>query len=390
MALSASEIGRRLRQVREETGIPLAELATALGVDEATAAALEAGSLDPLPGDYVLIAARLLNTDFRYFISEALDDVEDRTRRLFRALSNLSPADLLAIRRFLALCLREQELEAVLDMVPRALPPTYFRNDRRSLHKDQGLMGARAERLRLLPVIHLPIPNIFEVLRSQGIRVFRHRLRDTQLSGLTVLHPKAGVCVLINYDDDLYRQFFSAAHEYGHVLFDRTTIEQQGHIVSHRKYGQSELQEFRCNSFAAEFLLPSIALQQYERPHDIQGVAELLRRIAIDYRVNTETVAITMRDEHWISQRTLESFQRTRPVTIPRSEKSDPDLPPTLTAAQVERRRMAVESGLTTHYLELLRQAFSQGQITAGRFAEMLDMDPTQARQFAFDVGLAV
>jgi Zn-dependent peptidase ImmA (M78 family)/transcriptional regulator with XRE-family HTH domain len=387
MALTPVEIGRRIRRVRTETGISAVDFAAALGVAEMTVSALEEGRLEPVPGDYVLIAARLFNTDFRYFISDVLDDVEAQSQKLFRALSNLSPQDLLAIRRFLSLCLRESELESLLGRPPSRLPPTYPRNGRRMLHKEQGPLAAREERQRL-QLDAAPVPNVFAVLRAQGIRLFRHRLVDTELSGVTVLHPKAGVCVLINYDDDLYRQFFSAAHEYGHVLFDRTDIEQEGHIVS--RYKQSELREIRCNTFAAEFLLPGAALGRYRRPRDRDEVRDLLRVIALDYRVNTETVAIRMKEEAWITDRTLQSFQQRRPVTIPRREKSDPDLPANLTPVQTERRSRAMESGFTTYFLELLRGAMTQGEISQGRFAEMLDMDQRDARDFASEIGLAL
>jgi Zn-dependent peptidase ImmA (M78 family)/transcriptional regulator with XRE-family HTH domain len=358
MALPANEIGRRIRQVREETGVAVSELARALGLDEGAVLSLEVGGIDPLPGDYVLIAARVLNTDFRYFITEQLDEIEDRTRKLFRALSNLTPADLLAVRRFLSLCLRESELEELLHVSRPPLPPTYPSNGRRLLHKEQGPLAARAERDRLR-LGNLPIRNVFEVLRTQGVRLFRHRLLDTELSGVTVLHPNAGVCVLINYHEDLYRQFFSAAHEYGHVLFDRETISREGHIVSHR-YTQAELQELRCNTFAAEFLLPETALQRFERPRDIGDVTRLLREAALQYRVNTEPVAIRLREAGWISERTLESFRRIRPVVIRRREKVDPELPDGLTETQAERRSLAAETGFTTYYLELLRRGLTR------------------------------
>jgi hypothetical protein len=77
-------------------------------------------------------------------------------------------------------------------------------------------------------------------------------------------------------------------------------------------------------------------------------------------------------------------------VTIPRAEKADPDIPATLTPAQVQRRLLAAESGFTGYYLESLRRAISQGEITFGRFAEMLDMDTDQAHEFSAEIGLAM
>ena len=182
---------------------------------------------------------------------------------------------------------------------------------------------------------------------DQGVRLFRQKLDEAELSGVTVANPQAGVCVLINYDEDLYRQFFSTAHEYCHVLFDRHDIETKGCIVSYR-YKKSELVEIRANAFAAEFLLPSGALSRYSRPKDLDTLSASITEIALDYRVNAETVAIRTKDVGWITDRTLKSFQGSRPVTIPRREKVDPDVPPGLTPTQRQRFDAAIREGVIT------------------------------------------
>jgi Zn-dependent peptidase ImmA (M78 family)/transcriptional regulator with XRE-family HTH domain len=389
MALPASEIGHRIKRIREESGISQSRLASALGTDVATVERLEDGSLDPIPGDFVLIAARTLHIDFRLLISTDLDDVEEETRKVFRALSNPSPADLLAIRHFITLCINEAELEELLGVVRRDLPPNYPKAPLRGArYKDQGPAAAREERQRLR-LGNLPVENVFELTRSQGIRLFRHKLEDSALSGVTILHPRAGVCILLNYHEDLYRQFFSAAHEYAHVLFDRQQISSEGCVVSYR-FSHSELVEIRANAFAGEFLLPADALERYERPRDLPAFTAAVERIARDYRVNTEPVAIKAREANWISQRTLGSFQERRPVVIRRGEKIDPDIPSDLTPIQVERRTLAIQSGLTSSYLELLRRALATDVITFSRFAEMLEMGPQDAAEFLRESGLAV
>lgn len=389
MALPSSEIGSRIRRIREELGISQSQLASALGADVANVERLEAGSLDPVPGDFILIAARIFNIDFRLLMSTELDDVEEETRKVFRVLTRPSPTDLLTIRRFITLCLNEAELEVLLGVdrptLPPGYPPAAMRAD---LHKHQATAAARDERRRLR-LDSRPVENIFELLRSQGVRLFRHKLEDSALSGVTILHPRAGVCILINYDDDLYRQFFSAAHEYAHVLFDRQQMAEHGCVVSYR-YSRDELVEIRANAFAGEFLLPADALQLYDRPRDLDTLSRVVERIARDYRVNTEPVAIKTREANWISQRTLRSFQQRRPVVIRRTDKADPDIPSDLTPPQVERRTAAVQAGLTSAYLELLRRALSTDAITFGRFAEMLDMAPQDAQIFVRESGLAV
>lgn len=388
MALSPKEIGRRIREVADEVGVGKAEIADALGVGQETISKLEMGTLDPIPGDYILVIARLLKTDFRYFISSDLDDVEAETRKLFRKLAAPSPSDFLAIRRFVSFCMSEKDLEALLSMKRQEDIPTY-RTGRTSprLHKDQGRDAAQQERKRL-GLGNRPIRNIFETLRSQGIHLFRHSLKDRNLNGVTIQHPQAGVCVLINYDDDLYRQFFSAAHEYCHVLADRGVLATEGSVVSYR--GRHDLVEVRANNFAAEFLLPTGVFAELKRPKDLDELSSFVRTIALDYGVNTETVAIKLKELGWITDKTLASFQAVRPAVIRRTEKTDPDIPPNLTPKQIERRVNAIREGISSYYLELLRRALTEDLITFGRFAEMLDMTTEQARDFVTATRLAI
>lgn len=386
---SSAEIGSRIRAVRLEVGISRLALAEALGVEVSIIDKLEEGTLSPVPGDYILIAAHALNRDFRYFISTELDAAEEQTRRVYRALSNPKPADLHAIGRFMAMCLAEAEVESMIGVTRPLLPPVYPPPQlRRMKHIEQAARAAEAERIRLGLGI-APVHNIFDILRSQGCRVLRHVLEDSDLSGLTVIHPHSGICVLVNHDDDLYRQFFSAAHEYAHVLFDRITIETAGCIVSYR-YSAAELMELRANRFAAHFLLPSSALASYDRPQEVDELLPLIRKIALEYYVNAETVVYRMLDAGWITQRTAQSFQKNKPVVIPRVDKHDPEIPRDLTEAQRQRRTRALRTGVSSQLLELLRRALIEDKITFGRYAEILNMSRREAHEFAQSMGMAL
>jgi Zn-dependent peptidase ImmA (M78 family)/transcriptional regulator with XRE-family HTH domain len=389
MALPPQEIGNRLRAVREQVGVSIEELASACGVTSADFSRLESGTLDPIPGDYILIAARMLKTDFRYFISDVLDELEKETRQVFRALAAPTPADLLAIRRFMLFCMAEMELEQLLGASRPNLPPSYpLPGSTEYLHRDQGKRAAILERQRLL-LGNLPITNLFEVIRSQGVRLSRHALQDANLSGVTVAHPHAGVSVLVNYEEDLYRQFFSAAHEYGHVLFDRTEISRDGCVVSYR-YSKSDLIEIRANAFAAEFLLPGAALSKYTKPRDLDELKSTIAQVARDYRVNAYAAAIRMKEAGWITDKTLTSFRKAMPVVIARKDKRDPDVPANLSPSQADRYAAAAKRGINAYFLDLLRRGLTEDAITFGRFAEMLDMTAEEAREFVQASGMAI
>jgi Zn-dependent peptidase ImmA (M78 family)/DNA-binding XRE family transcriptional regulator len=387
MALPHGEIGRRIRAVREQIGLSQENLAEMAGISASELQNLESGSLPSFPGDLILIVARALKTDFRYFILREIDDVETGTRNVYRALSDPSPSDRLAIRRFVSFCINECDLEALLGRPLPTSPPSYAYLAAKGLAKDQGKRVAEQERKRL-QLAEEPIENIFQLLRSQGVRLFRQRLEDSKLSGLTIFHSHADVCVLVNFQEDLYRQFFSAAHEYAHVLFDRDKIEKNGCIVSY--YTQNELQEIRANAFAAEFLLPTEGVLKERRPSDLESLSAVIGRIARKYKVNTGVVAIRTKEVGWITEKTLASFNKRRPVVIRRGEKRDPDVPPDLTSAQVERWEHIAANGVSSYYLGLLRSALTQDLITFGRFSEMLDMTPSEAAEFIANARLAI
>ena len=383
--LPPEEIGCRVRQVREETRLAPGEVAERSGIPLPEYEQLEAGQLSPLPGDYVLLVADALDKDFKFFISTDLDEEEEQTREIYRALGEPTTEDRLSIRRFLRFSTVERDLELLLGVKHSDLPVP--RAPSRGRHIDQGEAAAGQERQRL-GLGNAPIANVFDVLRGQGIRLFRFKLADSEVSGLTIVHPAAGACVLVNYDDDLYRQFFSAAHEYAHVLFDRQQVELEGCIVS--RYRKSDLVEMRANRFASEFLIPRSAFDRYPKPSDLDGLKVTIEKVARDYKVNTLVVAIAMERVGWISQRTVASFRDMRPVTIHQRDKRDPDIPQGLTEAQIERRQEVARHGVSGYFLDLLRRAVIEDQITFARFAEILNMSITEARSFVDEVKLGL
>ncbi len=399
MLLPAVEIGRRIREVREEVGTTQEALADVLGTTTQTVKQIEAGTLQSLPGDYILIIAKALKTDFRYFITREHDDVNEGVRKLFRALSKPKPQDLLALRRFISFATAESELEILLDLKKPPHPPKYPTAETESkFHKIQGKLAARIERRRL-GLGKAPIEDIFHLIRAQGIGLTRQRMKDSHLSGVTILHPRAGIFVMVNFQEDLYRQFFSAAHEYCHVLFDREQIRSNGCVVSydqaHRtesrpgKYSDHELMEMRANSFASEFLVPEESLEQYQPPKSWSEIIQLAGIVGRRHRTNTETVVYALGSAGLIPPAAVDRFKRERPVVIPRTEKKDPEIPSSLNQLQASRRQTVLEYGISGYFLELLRRAFNEHIISKGRFAEMLDMSPQQADDFIKETGLA-
>jgi hypothetical protein len=133
-----------------------------------------------------------------------------------------------------------------------------------------------------------------------------------------------------------------------------------------------------------------VVAQGYPKPRQVPELLDLITTIARDYRVNTETVAIRMKELSWITDKTLDSFRKTKPAVIPRRDKADPDLPPNLSERQVERLEEAFRQGISPYFMELLRRALTEDKITWGRFAELLDMTVEESREFIGSTGMAI
>src|SRR5262249_35847194 len=149
------------------------------------------------------------------------------------------------------------------------------------------------------------------------IHVFRRQLGNSNISGLFILHPVAGKCVLVNYDEDVYRQRFTGAHEGGHAIFDGS--EQ---IVVSFATSKGDLREIRANTFAANLLLPPSLLSAIPdaRRWDVQKAVDYAAR----FKVSTSALAVALKENALIDDSTLEMI---RGVKVPRAAKEDPELP---------------------------------------------------------------
>lgn len=383
--LTHQEIGRRVQGCREEVGVSATDLAMRLGIAEASIEELEQGRSAAPSGDLILAISRILQVDFRYLISTSVDAEAEGTLKIYRKLSEPTPSDKMAIRRFMGFASAERDLQRILSTPGIPLPPTPLL--RKKLSKDQGVEAARSERARLGLGLQ-PIHNIFELIRAQGVLLFRHSLVDSGLSGLTVVNAAVGTAILVNYVDDLYRQFFSAAHEYAHSLLDRSALQRDGCVVSYSRFSGADLAELRANNFAAELLFPrdsitpDIRRRLATEPYSI--VADLARR----YRVNVEVVVRTLQSEQAISDAMADSILGD--VKIRKIEKTDPEIPANSTVAQVQRRVIALKEGLSASYIDALRSALVRQEITWGRAADLLAMSTSEVQRFFADVGAAV
>ena len=363
-------LGKKLREARESLLIEPEEAAGALEMNLHDYAEVETGHRH-LTGDQVVLLADLYRRDFRYFVAGDYPSAESQIQEMFRLNEHISKADRVAIQEFSRLCEYQAFLEELLGNQYGSLPDYGQHDFGHTYYKGQGEEAATWERNRLV-LGRQPIPNIFQLLTKQGIRVFKRKLEDRNISGLYLRHPVAGHCILINYLDDIYRQNFSAAHEYCHALFD-SRREQQVSYESGMAGQSSASMEWRAGSFAGSFLVPKKRLElDYARPTGESEWLRLIREVAKRFSASSKVVLIRFSEMGWIDDQLRERLFSDPELAIRAHEKYDPEIPSQLSEGSKVRVTRAIDRGLSWHFLKLCEEAYRQEKITYGKVLEML------------------
>jgi len=364
MPLDLNIFAIKLKRTRDMFAESLDQLEGATGISAERLKRLEAAVQEP-SGDEVLILADHYCIDFSFFISNESSLPVDRAEKLFRAYSTeLSRDDRLSIQEFIYLCENEAFLSAELSRPP---PLAFIHQPRGTYYKGHGTEAARELRA-LLAYSPREVPDVFRDLRLLGFHVFRRRLTNTNISGLFINHDAAGPCILVNYNEDVYRQRFTGAHEAAHAIFDAN----DEYVVSFEHKDHADWREVRANSFAGAFLVPTELVCSLP---NTEWTEDALLRIAQQLRVNTAVLAIALERERLVSKARASALMRLR---LPRDTKTDPELPPSLSASSRERKRALLERGISSHYAGLCVEGFQGHLITRARMAEMLLVDVSE------------
>lgn len=371
-------ISSRLAEARRLQSVELGEAAAQTGIDITRLAKIEAGQQTP-SGDELLILANYYSRDFRDFVDPSRPEPFKQTDILYRRHGQaFTPDDRRAVQEFLYLCEIEATLEKELGrkFVPFKFTPT---GTHRKSHGEQAAkvlrqqMGYGSKQIQL---------DIYSDFRKIGLHIFRRRLANSEISGLYIEHPIAGHCILVNYEDDIYRQRFSVSHEAAHAIFDSAEAASVTYQRSSSKYNQQDLQEIRANRFASCYLMPPELL-----PNIQHWDKKLAQHLAQRLKVSTEALSYALLDAQRIDQSTANLIRSAR---VPMTEKVDPEAPEHLNQSQLERRKQLLERGLSDYYVDLCFEAHRQGLISAGRLGEALLADYKETREISVLYGRSI
>lgn len=363
MTIDVRDVGGRLRKARELQGLEAISIQEKTGISSNRLQEIEAGTSAPT-GDEVLILAAFYRHDFRDFIDQSRPSPFSQTDILYRKHGDaFTGSDRRAVQELLLLCEIEAELEALLGQQKKA----FSVKPSGSFYKAHGEGAAKSLRVHLDYKPKEIRPDVFADFRKIGVHLFRRRLESSDISGLYIEHATAGHCVLINYDEDIYRQRFSASHEIAHAIFDSSESATVSFDPRSSRFDRRDFKEIRANRFASCYLMPPQLL-----PKHVQWSDEASVHWAQQFRVSTSALSIALKEARLVDEDTA---KRIRGVRLPRQDKIEPEAPQSLTALQIERRRALLERGLSDYYVGLCFEAYQQGHISAGRLAEALLTD---------------
>lgn len=259
MAITAQELGKRLRIAREDCGMTQDEVGRHLAVSRPTVAQMELGNraVTSLELDKL---AYLFGRGIGEFVAESFEE-EDALAALFRAQPEMASQRDVAdsLRACVALGREITTIENLLGLdrelsgaVSYEVPAVRSRWEA----IQQGERAADEERRRM-GLAWAPSPSLPELFETQGVRSGVVDLPE-DISGLTICNRSAGLFIVVNRRHAPVRRRFSFAHEYGHILFDRRLLG----TVS-RSQDRDELIEVRANAFAAGFLMPNEGVRHF-------------------------------------------------------------------------------------------------------------------------------
>lgn len=377
MSINVRNLAERLINIRNALEYSVEEVAQITGIAIDRINLIEKATEKPT-GDEVLILASTYQCDFRSLIDDRLPPPNSQTEILFRRLGDsLKVSDRRAIQDFLHLC----QMEASMERLLQTRKNDFSYSPTGQFYKGHGQNAATTLRSKLNYKDNEVPRNIYDDFRSIGIHIFRRRLTNTEISGLYIKDSSAGHCVLINYDEDLYRQRFSVSHEVAHSIFDSSLEAMVTFETRSTKYDNADLKEIRANSFASNYLMPESVLQKIS-PINESNAAHWAQEL----RVSTAALAKALKDAKLIDPDFATQISRVRNNTF----KIDPEAPENLTTSQRTRRLALLERGLSDYFVNLCFEAHYKQLISTGRLIEVLHVSHSELADVAILFGRTI
>jgi Zn-dependent peptidase ImmA (M78 family) len=212
-----------------------------------------------------------------------------------------------------------------------------------------------------------PIPDVLALIESElRIRLFLVPIPAT-ISGAYTWHEALGACILINSNHAKTRQNWTAAHELGHFMTNRDSVE----VLAESPINHSREDRF-ANLFAEAFLMPGNAVRRrYWDIFEADGKfsTRSLMYLAATFHVSTKAMGLRLEKLGLVSKGTTEMLEA-RGVLQSLAK----------TALGTQDRETCDMSSLP-RYTMIALEAYEKELISEGELAKMLRIGRIEVRE---------
>lgn len=369
-------IAKVVKEARKRAGLVQREVAEKMGwASDETVSSIERGDR-ALKADEVLALAALFRVPAAALLG--LEPLPGRPLVLWRTDAGAPHGNLdVQRRRELDLYDRAQRYARLTTWVnePAVSPLPQYTIDSRSLASPRARVLATQCR-SAMNLGNVPGRILIETLeRDYGVRVFFEDLGgDGDGSAATTMDKEFGPAILVNRAEPAWRRNFSVAHELFHLVTWDSIAAAWGEFEDGSTPPWYRALEQCANAFANAFLLPDEALREaFEQrtrgqlllPHDAA-------QLALFYQVSLQVLAIRLETLGLICEETKHRMVKEEEYRQAWVEHS--------------RGRADPRTGVfTDRFIQLVRTAFTRGEIGRAKAAAMLEAPISSLGEFGFD-----
>jgi Zn-dependent peptidase ImmA (M78 family)/DNA-binding XRE family transcriptional regulator len=367
--IDLKRLGELLQQARKKCGMTQADAANVIDTARTTIVAIEKGERRLKNGELIKLA-RAYGRAVSDFVQPrpVIQPFETQFRAAYRRNEAEEAEINPSISRLEELCRNYLELEEIMDApLPRNYPQEYEVTNMPIDAAAESIATLERQRLGLGDA---PIVNLRDILeQSVGLRIFYLKM-PPKYSEAYSYDARLGGCMAININHPEERQRWSLAHGYLHFLAHR----QKPVVDFDGQYQRLPESERLAEAFPKYFLMPtSSLLKQFNDMHRSHGkfTPTNLFTLAHYYGVSVEALVYRLEEMSLLPSGTWERL-RNRGLKVREVQKN----------LGFENRPQRTDMA-PVHYQHLAIEAFDQGLITEGRFANFLDVDRLEARRIA-------
>lgn len=363
------ELGRRIRTARERAQMTQEQAAKGIGISRPTLIAVEQGRRAPKRGEiermldlYDISAGELYRLDS--------DPIDIQPHLRAAASTGDSGGD---VEHAIALLTGYVENLRYLERIMGISASPSLPEERPiPAHSDVTRFAesvAMSERARL-GLGDQPVIQLRQLLDQEtGVRIFYGPLQG-KLAGLFVYVPEGGYYILVNRKHPPSRRRWTMAHEYGHFLSERHSpgVDYVGEMK------RKPRGERFADAFAAEFLMPRPGIER-SFYHVVQASGDFhvadLCKLANRYFVSAQAMTLRLEQLSLVARGTWQTLSEDNF----RPEKAKAELGLTTDA------RRASDTTWPESYEFLAVRAYTEGKLSIGQLAKLLDTDVIGARE---------